>query len=121
MAITRQGNPLLPAIIIVLFLALLVFMFVSRKRETGPSHPQSATPNRQSTSALMTLLRTVSTLRRETVCQVILRPAFSSNVPARQGCSPVSANELQSMPLGQHQKSRINLALCSIEFSRGRI
>ena len=45
MAVTRQGNPLLPAIIIVLFLALLVFMFVSRKRETGASHPQPATQN----------------------------------------------------------------------------
>jgi len=42
MAVTRQGNPLLPAIIIVLFLALLVFMFVSRKRETGASHPRTS-------------------------------------------------------------------------------
>ena len=45
MAETRQGSPLLPAIIIVLFLALLVFMFVSRKRETGASRPQPATQN----------------------------------------------------------------------------
>jgi hypothetical protein len=42
MAATRQGNPLLPAIIIVLFLARLVFLLVSRKRETGASHPQTS-------------------------------------------------------------------------------
>jgi len=45
MAVTRQGSPLLPAIIIVLFLGLLVFMFVNRKRETGASQPQPATQN----------------------------------------------------------------------------
>src|SRR6516225_8781277 len=81
------------------FPPLFVFLLVSRKRGTGPSHPQSATPNRRSTPALMTLLGTVSTLRSQTACRAVLAPAFSSNVPARQGRNPVSANELQSLPL----------------------
>ena len=42
MAIRREQNPVLPAVILVLFLALLVFLLVSRKRETGASHPQPA-------------------------------------------------------------------------------
>jgi hypothetical protein len=42
---TKRQSPLLPAVIVVLLLALLVFLLVSRK-ETGVSHPQSATQDR---------------------------------------------------------------------------
>jgi hypothetical protein len=42
---TKRQNPILPADIVVLFLALLVFLLVSRKGETGVSHPQPATCN----------------------------------------------------------------------------
>lgn len=45
MAVTRQNNPLLPAVIVVLLLALLIFLLVSRNRETGTSHPQPPTQN----------------------------------------------------------------------------
>jgi hypothetical protein len=43
---TKRQNPLLPAIILVLFFGLLVFMFVGRKSQTGTSHLQSVTENR---------------------------------------------------------------------------
>ena len=42
---TRRQSPVLPAIIVVLLLALLVFLLVSRK-ENGVCHPQSATQDR---------------------------------------------------------------------------
>lgn len=41
----KQNSPVLPAVIVVLLLAFLVFMLVSRKRETGPSQPRPATQN----------------------------------------------------------------------------
>ena len=46
MAMQRKNNPLLPAIIVVLLLALLIFLLVSRNRDTGASHPQPATQNK---------------------------------------------------------------------------
>lgn len=41
---TRRQNPVLPVLIVALFLMLLVFLLVSRKGETV-SHPQPATQN----------------------------------------------------------------------------
>jgi hypothetical protein len=41
----KQNSPALSAVIVVLLLALLVFMLVSRKRETGASQPQPAAQN----------------------------------------------------------------------------
>jgi hypothetical protein len=37
----RRQNPVLPAIIVALFLSMLVFLFVSRKGQAGASSPQS--------------------------------------------------------------------------------
>jgi hypothetical protein len=42
---TKRQSPLLPAVIVVLLLALLVFLLVS-PRKTGVSHPQSETQDR---------------------------------------------------------------------------
>src|SRR5215469_4231844 len=43
---TRKQSPIFPAVIVVLLLALLVFMLVSRKSQPGDSHPQSTTQDR---------------------------------------------------------------------------
>jgi hypothetical protein len=43
---SRKQNPVLPAVILVLFLGLLVLMVVSRKGQTQATQPQSVTQNR---------------------------------------------------------------------------
>lgn len=43
MGLQRQSNPLLPAFILIAFLGLLVFLFVTRKHEA--SQPQTRTQN----------------------------------------------------------------------------